>query len=168
MSLKPDRQVISTDISFFNNDTSSAQSTTVAVRGGVVFVSTVGSGAAMDSSVAVVTYPAEPSGKSPVGIMLNDMVNLDLTRQHINFYKDEMQTGSKCTIMDKGWVVTDWIYPGTTPAAGNTAYAAHSGYISPSRATSGQWPAIGKFLSAKNEDGFAKVSVNLPAPATLN
>lgn len=161
MSLKPDRHVISTDISFFNNDTT-------ATRGGVVCVTTVGSGSAMDQSAAVVTYAANPSGKYPVGILLCDVVNLDLTRQHINFYKDEVQTGSKVTVMDKGWVVTDSIYPGSTPAVGNTAFAAHSGYISPARDGSGAWPAIGRFLSAKNEDGFAKVSVDCPVPATNN
>jgi len=161
MSLKPDRQPLSYDISFFNNDTT-------ATRGGVVCVSTVGSGSAMDQSAAVVTYAADPSGKSPVGVLLNDVVNLDLTRQHANFYKDEMQTGSKVTIMDKGWVVTDMIYPGTTPAAGNTAFCAHSGLLSPTRHGSGAWPAVGKFLSSKNEDGFAKVSVNCPVPGTLN
>lgn len=168
MSLKPDRQIISTDISFFNNDTSCVQDTAKVTRGGVVCVTTVGSGSAMDQSAAVVGYAANPSGKYPVGLLLNDIVNLDLTRQHIDYYKDEMQTGSKCTIMDKGWAVTDYIYPGSTPAAGNTAFAAHSGYISPVRDGSGAWPAIGRFLSSKNEDGFAKVTVDCPVPATVN
>lgn len=168
MSLKPDYDPTSTDISFFNNDTSCVQDTAKVTRGGILCVSTVGSGSAMDQSAAVVTYAANPSGKYPVGMLVNDIVNLDLTRQHINFYKDEVQTGSKCTIMDKGWRVTDYIYPGSTPAAGNTAYAAHSGYFSPNRDGSGAWPAVGRFLSGKDEDGYAKISINCPVPATVN
>lgn len=166
MALKGDRQVISTDTSFFNNDTSSALNSSKAERGGIVCINTVGSGVALDSSAAVVQYAASPSGKAPLGVMLNDVVNLDLTRQHINFYADEVQTGSKVTVMDKGWVVTNFIYPGQTPAAGNAAYVHHSGYITPTRGTSGQTPLVGRFLSSKNEDGYAKVSINLPTQAS--
>ena len=76
MALKKDRYELDTDISFFMNET--------AERGVVVSVSTAGSGAAMDSSVAVATVAAEASGAYPLGVLLNDVVNLDLTRQHIN------------------------------------------------------------------------------------
>lgn len=150
MALKSDRHELDTDISYFMNETST--------RGCVVSVSTQGSGAAMDSSSAVATVAAEASGSAPLGILLNDVVNIDQTRQHINFHKDEVQQGGKVTILTKGFVVTDWI--SGTPTAGAAAYVSDSGYISATQ--DGTAPQIGRFLSTKDADGYAKVSVNLP------
>ena len=90
MALKPDRIELQTDISFFMN--------TEAVRGGVASVSTGGAGASMDDGNAVVSYAASATGAKPVGILLNDVVNLDLTRQHINWHRDEVQVGGKVTL----------------------------------------------------------------------
>ena len=162
MALKSDRNEVQTDISFFMNET--------ATRGGIVSLSAGGSGAAMDQGAALVTYAASASGQVPMGLLLNDMVNLDLTRQHINWHKDEIQKGGKVTLLTQGWVVTDRIYPGDVPAVGNVAYVHHSGYISSViTAAKGQFDrsmptnlAVGRFLSKKDEDGYAKVSINLP------
>ena len=158
MALKSDRNELQTDISFFMNE--------VATRGGVVSLNTGGSGAAMDQGAALVNYaPQGPgaSGKVPMGILLNDMVNLDLTRQHINQHKDEVQKGGKVTILRKGYVVTNNI-EGTEPSAGDLAYPAHSGNIAKTDIIddSAGTPSIGRFLSGKDEDGYYKVEVNLP------
>jgi hypothetical protein len=150
MPLKGDRFELDTDISYFMNET--------AVRGGVVSVSTQGSGAAMDSASALVVQAANPSGVAPLGILLNDVVDIDQTRQHLNWHKDEVQKGSKVTILTKGFVVTDRI--SGTPTAGQIAYVGSSGLISGTQATGAA--AIGRFLSTKDADGFAKVAVNLP------
>ena len=153
MALKSDRNEVQTDISFFMNE--------VATRGGVVSMSTGGSGAAMDQGVALVTYTAA-SGKAPMGVLLNDMVNLDLTRQHINQHKDEVQKGGKVTILRKGYVVTNNI-EGTTPTAGAQAFPAHSGNLSITDVVGdGTVSAIGRFLSTIDQDGYAKVEINLP------
>ncbi|KKK67497.1 hypothetical protein LCGC14_2953490, partial [marine sediment metagenome] len=75
MALKPDRSYTneSTDISFFMNETGE--------KGEVLVFSTGGSGAAMDDANAVVTTPnASPSGQNVAGLLLNDVVNIDLTR----------------------------------------------------------------------------------------
>jgi hypothetical protein len=149
MSLKGDRNELDTDISFFMNET--------ATRGLVVSVSTAGSGAAMDNGVALATVKANPSGAYPLGILLNDMVNLDLTRQHLNQHKDEVQKGGKITILRKGFVVTDAI--SGTPSGGQDAYLAGTGLISATQAAGAL--KIGQFLSSKDADGFAKVAVNL-------
>jgi hypothetical protein len=171
MALKADRHELQTDISFFMNE--------VATRGGIAILSTGGSGAAMDQSNALVTYAKVPtttaamaiSGIVPVGLLLNDMVNLDLTRQHINWHKDEVQKGGKVTLLRKGWVVTDKIYPGNTPAAGGLAYVSHSGLIATSNHAVvaqdaddvlGVGRVVGRFLSKKDEDGYVKVEINLP------
>lgn len=157
MALKSDRNELQTDISFFMNE--------AATRGGVVSMSTGGSGAAMDQGAALVTYTAA-SGKAPLGILLNDMVNLDLTRQHINQHKDEIQKGGKVTILRKGYVVTNSLSCATGPAAGEPAFITFSGNIANSGTISDDSGTantpIGIFLSSKDEDDYAKIEVDLP------
>jgi hypothetical protein len=151
MALKPDRIELLTDVSFFMTST--------AERGGVVSVvtATSGVGVSMDDGNAVVEYGASVSGK-PVGVLLNDVVNLDLTRQHINWHKDETQVGGKVTLLRQGQVTTNMLVASTTPSAGADAYVGVSGLIGTSSTNAVK---IGQFLSAKDADGYAKVSVNL-------
>ena len=158
MALKTDRSTLQTDISFFMNE--------AATRGGVAVISTGGSGASMDNGTALVTYAAAPSGKVPVGLLLNDMVNIDLTRQHLNQHKDEVQKGGKVTLLQKGFVVTSNL-EGTDPNAGDVAYLAHSGNLSSSNiggdsTIGGARLVVGRFLSDVDEDGYAKVYIDLP------
>jgi hypothetical protein len=152
MALKPDRIELLTDVSFFM--------TTTAERGGVasVVTATSGVGVSMDDGNAVVAYAAVASGAKPVGVLLNDVVNLDLTRQHINWHKDETQVGGKVTLLRVGQVTTNQLVAGTTPSAGADAYVGVSGLIGTSSTNAVK---IGQFLSAKDTDGYAKVSVNL-------
>jgi len=161
MALKGDRYEFETTTDFFLNE--------VATRGGIVTLSTAGSGAALDQSAALVSYSAQQSGAAPIGILLNDMVNLDQTRQHINFHKNEMQKGGKVTLLRKGWVVTNMIDPGCTPTAGQAAFVGPSGYITNTqknpqinRKVLNGGLIVGEFASTKDEDGYAKVYVNLP------
>lgn len=147
MALKPDRIEHLTDISFFMN--------TTAERGGVVSFVSGGVGAAMDDADAVVEYAVANTG-APAGVLLNDVVNLDLTRQHINWHKDEVQIGGKVTLLRVGQVTTDLL--DGTPAAGDAAYVGPSGLISTSSSGATQ---IGTFLSSVDSDGYAKVSVNI-------
>ena len=112
----------------------------------------------MDDANAVVEYAVAVSGK-PVGVLLNDVVDLDLTRQHINWYRDEVQKGGKVTLLRQGQVTTNNIVSGATPSAGVDAYVGASGLIGTSNASNAV--KIGQFLSAKDADGYAKVSVNL-------
>jgi hypothetical protein len=149
MALKGDRNELDTDISFFINET--------AEKGQFMSINTAGSGSAMDNSNAVVTVAAEASGAKFAGILLNDVVNIDQSRYHINWQKDEVQQGGKVTLLRKGWVVTDQI--SGTPTAGQDCYLADSGNCSATQ--DGTAPKIGQFLSTKNADGFAKVAVNV-------
>ena len=148
MALKSDRYELQTDISFFYNEGT-------ATRGGVVVHDTAGSGAAMDQGVNLVKYATTGV---PVGILLNDGVNKDLTRTHLNQHKDEGQKGGKVTVLRKGYVVTDKVTG--SPSAGATAYRCTVTAGNVSAVASGN--AIGAFVSSKDEDGYAKVEVNLP------
>jgi hypothetical protein len=150
MALKSDRYELQTDISFFYN-------AGTATRGGVVCHDvTAGSGASMDQGVNLVKYAT--SGV-PVGVLLNDVVNKDLTRTHLNQHKDEVQKGGKVTVLRKGYVVTSNV--DGTPVAGSGAYASTSSAGNITMATN-QGPKIGAFLTSKDADGYCKVEVNLP------
>ena len=159
MALKQDRSTLQTDISFFMNE--------AADRGGVVSLSTAGSGASMDNGAALVTYSADASGKVPMGLLLNDMVDIDLTRQHLNQHKDEVQKGGKVTLLTKGWAVTNAI-EGTAPNGGDLAYLGHSGNLAASDVASddsdddGSSRVVGRFLSDVDQNGYAKVYIDLP------
>lgn len=148
MALKPDRIELLTDVSFFMN--------TTAERGGVASVVTGASGVAMDDATAVVSYAAAASGAKPIGVLLNDVVNIDLTRQHINWHKDEVQLGGKVTLLRQGQVTTNKVTG--SPAAGVDAYVGASGLIGTSATNAVK---IGTFLSSVDADGYAKLSVNL-------
>ena len=149
MALRPDRNEVVTDISFFMNET--------AERGLIVTAATQGSGAAMDDSTAAVNISNAYADK-PVGLLLNDVVNLDLTRQHINFAKDEVQQGGKVAVLRIGTVVTDQISGAIT--MGEAAHFTDVGTLCSSTASSTS-AVVGRWLSKKDADGFAKVAINI-------
>lgn len=182
MALKPDRNELDVDISYF-------WATGIGYggeRGGWVSAtgSTVASGAAMDQAANQVWYGLNCTGTRPLGLLLNDVVNIDLTRQILNPYKSEVQVGDKITLLKKGYVVTNRVVStiGPTTVAvvpGATAYTGPSGFIttvasgtlhvlqtgdaltkSMLNSPSGSY-VIGKFLSKVDEDGYAKVYVDL-------
>lgn len=158
MALKSDRYEESTDISFFYVGGTGT-------RGGVVcFDELSASGAALDQGDNTVLYKAAGDSDVAVGILLNDVVDKDLTRTHLNQYKDEVQKGGKVTVLTRGWVVTNNV--DGTPGPGDMAYAsnANAGNIATSAANAAQSGAlsVGRFMSAKDADGYAKVFINLP------
>jgi hypothetical protein len=153
MALQAHRKHVDSRIDFFMNET--------AERGGIAAFSTAGSGEANDQAVQLCTYAADPSGKVPIGILMNDVVNLDLTRQHLNYYKDEVQKNSKVTLWEKGEVLTNMIQPGITVTAGQKAFLHASGYVANTSHLGG--PLVGRFMSTKDENGYAKLEVNLPS-----
>ncbi len=155
MALKADRIETQTDVSFFMDET--------ATRGVLCSISTGGSGVAMDDGNAKVTVAATASGSKPVGVLLNDVVNLDLTRQHINFHQDEVQKGSKVTLLQVGQITTDSITG--SPAAGDPAYLGASGLFSSTAPTDAgtedEYYRVGRFLSSKDANSYCKVAVNI-------
>lgn len=154
MALLPGRNEIVTDISYFAFATMT--------RGVVVVASgTPGSGEAMDSAAQAVEVVNNPSGaRKPVGLLLSDVVNYDLARQPVNWLKNETQVGNKVPILKKGWVCTDAIMP--NQATGNMpteAYLGTSGNLTDVQLSG--YPQVGRFMSRKDSNGFAKVFIDL-------
>lgn len=127
--------------------------------GTAVWISTVGSGAALDQSQALVTHAGNPTGQMVLGVLLNEMVDIDQTKQHINWHKDQVQKGGKVSVMTQGWVVTDKLHD--APTAGANAFVTNSGHFITTAGEGGNI-LVGRFLSGKDEDGYAKIEINLP------
>jgi len=157
MALKPDREYNET------TDITNFWTTVAAEKGGVAGVVTQGSGAAIGFSITdnpnVVGYVADPSGVIAKGVLLQTVTaEMSATRDYINHYNQEIRPGDKCTLVTKGFVVTDMI-TGTTPTAGAAAYLAASGLISATQASGA--PQIGRFETTPDSDGFARVTIDI-------
>lgn len=156
MALKADRNILDTELGYYLNETAS--------RGVIVCVSTAGSGTALDASANLATVAAQSSGAKPIGLLLNDVTDNDLTKTPTNWHKDEAQKGDKVAILTKGWVVTDKV---TTATAGAKAVLTSSGYVMDATdadvaaANALLNPVIGVFRTSKDENGFARLYVDL-------
>lgn len=169
MALRPDIKISQDEISYFMNY--------VAERGGVVCATgSSASGVGIDDAGMQVCYDGAPSGKTPVGLLLDDVVNYDLSKQPRNGYKSEAQLGEKVCLLRKGWVVTNFLATGHGTGilphklfllpggrfsergeinAGPTGAYEISGY-----AASG-YPVIGQLMTRPDANGFAKVWIDL-------
>ena len=155
MSLRPDRLVIEEDgHSFTLSD--------VASKGVGLCYKTAGSGAVIGDSHGVVQLAADPSGLKFAGILMNDFVSIDETRNHINWHKEEQNIGDVCRVLRKGWVWTDKLKSGDAPTNGDTAYLTANGEFTKTSLGAVATPSAGEFGGKKDEDGFVKVNVNLP------
>ena len=119
----------------------------------------------MDQAGAKVEYKQGAASVIPVGVLLNDVVNLDLTRQHINWHKDEVQKGGKVAILKKGYVVTNMV-EGTPNTDGEPACIVDGGATGKFEPCVGSSTdvRVGRFMSLADEDGYYKVEINLPNP----
>lgn len=157
MALKGPRVVLETDITF--------TCPTATLRGVVLCNKTGGSGVVLGDSAGVADLMASASGNTPVGLLMNDIVNVDLTRYHINFQKDEVPVNYRVTLLRKGRVTTDALVSGQSPTYGQTAYLSANGQVTPTVSSTGgvaATPKVGTFLGAKDENGFVTVDFNIP------
>lgn len=158
MALKGDRSIIETDI------TLTCES--VAERG-VVLVhksGAAGSGVAIGAKAGQADLVANPSGYKVAGLLINDVVDVDITRYHTNFHKDERLVGERATLLKKGRVTTNKV--SGSPNPGDVAYLTTNGQLTPTLSATGglvATPKVGTFAGAKDENGFAAVDINLPA-----
>lgn len=156
MALLPKRFEAKTDISFFCNS--------VTERGVILVHGSSGSGEAMDQTVSTAVLPGTGAvaGLKPIGLLLNDVVETTLDNPYpLGFFrKDRVRKGGKVTLAQQGFYLTNMIPAGVTPVAGDAAYLAPGGRIT--NDGTGGVPKVGRFLSAKNERGYAKVEILLP------
>lgn len=155
MALKSDRNVIDTDISLVCN--------TVVAKGLFVCYGTAASGVGNETP-GVVSVASNPSGYKVAGLTLAGFVDIDQTRQHRNFMKDEQVIGEKAPLLRKGYVVTNSL-ASCTPLPGQPAYLTVNGTITNTiSATGGEvaTPRVGEFVTSKDEDGYVKININLP------
>ncbi len=149
MALKPDRIELNdgSRIKYFMN--------VVAERGIIVNLDSPG-GEGMDDPNATVSLPTGPSG-NPAGLLMNDVVNLNLTRQHLNQHQDEVQVGNKVDLLVRGVVRTNLVKSGDDPVAGDPAHYDANGEFTVTT-TSDQ---VGRFVSSEDADGYVEVEINI-------
>lgn len=147
MALGPNRQVLHTNIQFAVN--------AAAERGGILCADTSTAGAAV--------YAVVPTGSTvyPIGILLDDVEEMNFDRHGEYLQREVVDVGSTVGIATKGDFQTNLIVG--TPTQGQPAYLHPSGYIGATRLTDGVNPAplVGKFRRAKDANGFATVFVDL-------
>lgn len=161
MALKGDRITsIPQDIRYFMYTTGE--------RGSIVVLDTshTATGVALDDPENVVKLPANQfgSGEVPVGLLLNDVVNVDLTKYKLNEHKDEVQVYSKVTVARRGTYTTNWI--SGSPSPGDKAYIGEGGALTN---VTGNHPGtagalstqVGRWISSKDSDGYATVEINI-------
>ena len=148
MALKPDRIELpdGSRIKYFLNET--------AERGCIVIFDRSG-GEGMDDPDASVSVPAGATGV-PAGVLMNDVVNLDLTRQHINWHQDEVQIGNTVALLRRGFIRTNRV-DSSTFAAGDPAHYTTSGVFT----TGTTSPQVGVFVGEKDSDGYVEVEVSI-------
>lgn len=155
MALKPDRieDPFYHDINFYMDE--------AAERGGIVVVgNTTGSGGYPANPHSVCTYAASstaPSVRFPLGILLCDVVAIDQSRQHLNWYREQVPIGYKVILSRKGMFTTNMIVPGINPVGGENAYVGASGMFT----TASGGALVGQFRGARDEDGFASIYVDI-------
>ena len=149
MALKPDRIELpdGSRIKFFMNE--------VAERGNIVNLDSPG-GEGMDDPNATVSLPLGASG-NPAGCLMNDVVDLNLTRQRRNWHQDQVQVGDKVDVLVRGVVRTDQIQSGDTPTAGDPAYYDVGGEFTTGTGSD----QIGRFVSGLDAESYAEVEINI-------
>lgn len=156
MAILPDMQPVVWEPNGFLNE---------AAEAGVIafYKSNVGSGEGIGDSRQELTVTATPSGLTPAGALIENFVNIDTSMYHVNMNKQDRPLGANAGLISEGWFVTNKI--NGTPANGSVAYAGPSGVIHVTVDAVGgtaATPKIGKFLTKKDENGYAKVYVKLP------
>lgn len=136
MSLLPDRQTQQVNIDF--------QCPWTQERGGILSW-------VQASGIYFAEYAFDPSGLRAIGIQLNDVENVDFTRQPFQQYIRDIDVPfTRVGVAEEGDFVTDWIYPVGPIMQGALAYVGPSGMITNSPNFGGQ--VIGKFLGLLQPD----------------
>lgn len=145
MALGPNRQIFQTTIRYAVN--------AAAERGGVL---------AYSSTAGEAEYNAAASGAVAVGILLDDVEDLNFDRHPEYLQRNVVDIGSVVGIANKAVIESDQITG--TPAQGNPAYLGVNGTISTTQLDDGVGnvaPLVGTFRTGLDANGFATVLIDL-------
>lgn len=142
-ALKADRWIKCEDLSFFYNGECIS-------RGRVVCLDSNQD----DDGFPVVDIPNKCKKPYPVGIIMNDVVNLDMTRQHINWHKEEVPQGGKVCIAKYGYLTIKPVKG--NPQPGKDLYYDDIGYLTTEEVSK----CVGKVTSSLDADGFCRVDIH--------
>jgi len=142
MGLKGEREVLATNIYF------TAVASTNMERG-IVLV-------ANGTTAEVATFPQHPLTAKPIGLLLDDVEDLDFTTRPQVFVRNVVPQGSEISLLTQGRIKTN-MFTGT-PAAGEKAYLAADGKVTN---VVGSGLEVGHFESAKDADGYARLWVDI-------
>ena len=155
MALKGNREILQTNINWTIIDGVDAER-------GVVLVASATAG-------KVEKGPASLTGKvltglaRPVGLLLDDVENLDYTTRPMIFQRNVVPRGSEVSVLTKGRVKTNMIHYQAAPSGGRSAYLAVSGLV---HTTAGSGIKVGFFESTKDADGYADLYVDVQGVGT--
>lgn len=135
MSLKPHGQLEGINLCFPKFETSE--------RGGILSMVSI-------SGLDVVQYVKDPSGTRPLGIQLNDVENLNFSREYYPRLRRTDQSLGIVGVGTQGDFETDWLHLIGVIKPGTLAYVGPSGTITDDASLGG--PRIGKFLSTLKSD----------------
>lgn len=109
------------------------------------------------SGVLVCTYAEDPSNASPIGIQLNDVEHMDLSRQFHPALDRRVrrvdQPHTTVGLSSHGTFDTNFIHPDASPSPGGKVYLAPSGLVTSSPSFGGE--EIGKFLGYIDDPALA-------------
>jgi hypothetical protein len=131
--------------------------------GGFVCYNVAGSGIGQGDSAGSVQLAANPSGLVVAGNILHEVANIDETKFHRNWNKEQTLVGERCVVGRKGRWTTDKVTGSPTP--GQTAYLTTNGVVTPTLSATGglvATPKVGQFKTSKDQSGYVTVEINLP------
>lgn len=159
MSLRPDRQTQQVNIDYPCPWTQE--------RGGIL------TWEPSQASGIFVQYAFNPSGVHFAGLQLNDIENVNMTRQPFQQYIRDIDIPmARVGVATQGDFVTDWVYPIGSISPGDIAYVGPSGMVTNSPSFGGE--VVGKFLSILTPDrhlvtlrglGFSRQYIDVTQPS---
>jgi hypothetical protein len=136
MSLKPIREELEVNVDYVCPWTQE--------RGGILSFGSA-------SGINIVEYAADPSGRRPLGVQLNDIEHVNLSREYHpqRIRNIDLPFGTAGTATE-GDFETDWIHLVGTVSPGDTAYVGPSGTFTNSSAFGSA--SVGRFVGPLKSD----------------
>ena len=97
------------------------------------------------------------TGDAPLGVLLNDVVNMDLSRQRLNAYSGEVQQGGKVQILRRGQIMVKMAKSLRMPYGQPIYVDRKNGSMTWKK----NGPRIGTLARNQDSDGWCSVSIEI-------